>query len=71
VSRCHAFIKLERGEFYIDDNNSKFGTLVHLKKAFTVPNDIPDVSLQVGRTVVALTIKRGRRFFSACFRYFF
>jgi len=67
VSRCHAFIKLERGEFYIDDNNSKFGTLVHLKKAFTVPADIPDVSLQVGRTVVSLTIKRGRRFFSACF----
>jgi hypothetical protein len=67
VSRCHAFIKMERGEFYLDDNNSKFGTLVHLKKAFTVPTDIPDVSLQVGRTVVALTIKKGRRFFSACF----
>jgi len=67
VSRCHAFIKLEKGEFFIDDNNSKFGTLVHLRKAFTIPIDVPDVSLQVGRTVVALTVKKGRKFLSSCF----
>jgi hypothetical protein len=67
VSRCHAFIKLEKGNFYLDDNNSKFGTLIHLKKAFNVPMDLTDVSLQVGRTVVSLTVKKGRRFLPACF----
>ena len=27
VSRTHALIKLEKNGFYIEDNNSKFGTL--------------------------------------------
>jgi len=28
VSRCHALIKYEKDGFYLEDNNSKFGTLV-------------------------------------------
>ena len=28
VSKCHAVIKYDNGEFYLEDNNSKFGTLV-------------------------------------------
>jgi len=32
VSRLHAFIKYENGQFIIVDNNSKFGTLVLLRK---------------------------------------
>lgn len=31
VSRCHATLKYEKGIFYIEDNNSKFGT-VRLQK---------------------------------------
>mmetsp|Transcript_26638 Transcript_26638/g.35641 ORF Transcript_26638/g.35641 Transcript_26638/m.35641 type:complete len:97 (+) Transcript_26638:1471-1761(+) len=31
VSRCHARIKLENGKFMLEDNNSKFGTLVLVK----------------------------------------
>lgn len=27
VSRCHAFIKYIKGNFYLEDHNSKFGTL--------------------------------------------
>lgn len=34
VSRLHAFIKYEDGNFVILDNNSKFGTLVKLLKPF-------------------------------------
>lgn len=28
VSRCHAMIKLQDGKFLLEDNSSKFGTLV-------------------------------------------
>jgi len=32
VSRCHAKIKLENGKFLLEDNTSKFGTLVLVKQ---------------------------------------
>jgi predicted component of type VI protein secretion system len=31
VSRCHAIIKCKKDGFYIEDNTSKFGTIVLLK----------------------------------------
>jgi pSer/pThr/pTyr-binding forkhead associated (FHA) protein len=31
VSRCHAIIKYENGDFYLEDNLSKFGTLILAK----------------------------------------
>lgn len=33
VSRVHAHINFNQGNFYLEDNNSKFGTLVQIKKA--------------------------------------
>jgi pSer/pThr/pTyr-binding forkhead associated (FHA) protein len=30
VSRCHSVIKLLKGQFILEDNDSKFGTLVLL-----------------------------------------
>jgi len=32
VSRCHAIIKYKEDGFFIEDNRSKFGTLVMLKE---------------------------------------
>ena len=34
VSRCHAIIKYKPEGFYVEDNKSKFGTLVLLKESF-------------------------------------
>ena len=34
VSRCHAIIKYQPEGIYIEDNRSKFGTLVMLKERF-------------------------------------
>ena len=31
VSRCHALIRYEKDDFYMEDNNSKFGTLALMK----------------------------------------
>lgn len=32
ISRCHAMIRFNQGNFVLEDNDSKFGTLVALKK---------------------------------------
>jgi len=56
VSRCHAFIKMENGHFYLEDNSSKFGTLVLVKNSLVLnPDSTP--SVQIGRTVVGFTVK--------------
>lgn len=49
VSRCHAKISFRENEFVIEDNNSKFGTLVKLPSPFVVESRI---TVQCGRTVV-------------------
>jgi len=36
VSRCHAMIKYQSDGLYIEDNKSKFGTLVLLKEAYNL-----------------------------------
>lgn len=56
ISRCHATIRSHRGHFVLEDNNSKFGTLVALKKARALEESNP-VSIQVGRTVICLNLQ--------------
>lgn len=56
ISRCHATIRFHRGEFILEDNNSKFGTLVAMKKPRAL--DIGSaISIQVGRTVLSLSMQ--------------
>lgn len=55
VSRLHAEIKYENGQFIIIDNNSKFGTLVKIKNLLPVLKD--KIAIQVGRTVLTFVIK--------------
>ncbi|KAH0487244.1 MAG: hypothetical protein KVP17_004211 [Porospora cf. gigantea B] len=43
ISRTHATVTFEDGEFFLRDNQSKFGTLVSMKKPFFVD---PDCGLQ-------------------------
>ena len=45
VSRVHAFIRFENGNFVIVDNNSKFGTLVKMMRPFRIQTD--KVAIQV------------------------
>lgn len=54
ISRCHATIRFQRGHFVLEDNNSKFGTLVAMKK----PRQLEPgsaISIQMGRTVLSLS----------------
>jgi len=54
ISRCHATIRFQRGHFLLEDNNSKFGTLVAMKKPRLLEPSSP-ISIQMGRTVLRLT----------------
>jgi len=57
VSRLHAYIKYNNGKFTIIDNNSKFGTLILLRKPYQIEKK--KVALQTGRTVITFSLKNG------------
>merc|ERR1719428_779077 len=56
ISRCHATIRFHRGQFVLEDHNSKFGTLVALKKPMPLSPGSA-ISIQVGRTVLSLSLQ--------------
>ena len=56
VRRCHAIIKCKKDGFYIEDNLSKFGTIVLLKDKMRLHED-HTMAIQAGRSVVSFTIK--------------
>lgn len=53
ISRCHATIRFQRGQFILEDNRSKFGTLVAMKKPRLLEPGTP-IAIQMGRTVLNL-----------------
>jgi len=56
VSRCHALLKCKDDGFYIEDNNSKFGTIVLVRdKLPLVPEET--YAVQIGRTVISFTVR--------------
>ena len=55
VSRLHAFIKLIGGKFVLFDNESKFGTLVKLRK--DCPISFDKKAFQIGRTILTIKLK--------------
>lgn len=56
MSRCHAKIKLENGKFMLEDNQSKFGTLVLVKQRTPLLPGF-NKAVQVGRTVINFSVK--------------
>ena len=57
VSRLHAIIKrTDRGDFYLQDNQSKFGTLVLVHRPISL-SKIGTNYLQLGRSLVEIQIK--------------
>jgi pSer/pThr/pTyr-binding forkhead associated (FHA) protein len=59
VSRYHAHITYKNDHFYIQDNDSKFGTLLLLKEPLVIdPSAIQDdepITIQVGRTISTIS----------------
>lgn len=61
VSRCHAMLKYDASHshsYYLEDNLSKFGTLV-LANGGQVELDLDQTkAIQIGRSVISFTVKR-------------
>ena len=58
VSRCHALVKFneQTGRFYLEDNLSKFGTLVLSKGNIHLEPEMTK-AVQIGRSVISFTVK--------------
>ena len=56
VSRVHSMIKLQNGKFILEDNDSKFGTMVLVKQR-TPLLPLYNKAVQVGRTVINFCAK--------------
>ena len=57
VSRLHAFFrKSNRGDFLLEDNGSKFGTLIQVRKPYILAQDQPNF-FQLGRTILEISVK--------------
>lgn len=56
ISRCHATVRFQRGEFVLEDHNSKFGTLVAMRRPRHLEKG-RGLSIQVGRSVLSLSLE--------------
>lgn len=59
VSRTHAILKVVDKKFYIEDNNSKFGTLVGFRDPIQITKP---VIVQVGRSVLSFELNKGKKY---------
>lgn len=55
VSRLHATIKLREGHFFLEDRNSKFGTLIQARSGLVISRHAP-CAVQIGRTVLDFSV---------------
>ncbi len=59
VSRCHSLIKFKQGtKFFLEDNLSKFGTLIIQKKDSVDLEPNWTKAVQIGRSVISFTVKK-------------
>lgn len=57
VSRSHAMLKLTPNGLYLEDRDSKFGSLVLVRKVFPILKERNNLFLQVGRSVIHCHVK--------------
>ena len=66
VSRVHSILTIDNKKLYLEDNNSKFGTLILVQSPILkLIEDLP-LHIQVGRTYLDCKIKRNGGFFLCC-----
>ena len=65
VSRLHAFISKdpETGRLFIEDNGSKFGTLVQIQAPLILKEN-HEYNFQAGRSIFSLNLQQEQSFFS-------
>jgi predicted component of type VI protein secretion system len=58
VSRLHSYLRMENGEFFLEDNNSKFGSLVLIQNRMALKDEGKKLTIQVGRSVFNIQLLR-------------
>jgi len=56
VSRCHAIVTLRSNGYFVEDNTSKFGTLVRVNKPLPLRVQ-QTIAVQIGRTVLSFNVR--------------
>jgi len=56
VSRCHSVIRLTDDAFVLEDNNSKFGTLLQVRRPMCLDYK-SNFSIQLGRSLIIFNLK--------------
>jgi len=66
VSRIHCYLVVEKKNIFLEDNDSKFGTLVFVQTPkIKITQELP-LYLQIGRTSFEFNIKKNFKLFSCC-----
>ena len=66
VSRIHCFFLVDGKNLYIQDNDSKFGTLILIQaQTLTLVENLP-LNIQIGRSYLNILIKKKQKFFECC-----
>ena len=66
VSRFHCFFIIENKNIFLEDNNSKFGTLVLIQSPTIKLIESLPLIIQIGRTYFSCQIKKEHKFFACC-----
>ena len=66
VSRVHSILTIENKNMYLEDNNSKFGTLILVQcPILNITENLP-LFIQIGRTFLNCKIQKSFSIFSCC-----
>ena len=66
ISRIHSYLVVENKKVYLEDNDSKFGTLVFIQiPKLKLSQNLP-LFIQIGRTAIEIKIKKNFKLFSCC-----
>ena len=66
VSRVHCYMVVENKKVFLEDNKSKFGTLILVQTPSLIISDNLPLHIQIGRTYLKCTIKRPFKLFCCC-----
>jgi len=61
VSRCHATITYNKNGIFLEDKNSKFGSLVLIQNPTRLSEDLNGLTLQIGRSVFEVHVEKDKK----------
>eukprot|EP01017_Pseudomicrothorax_dubius_P043384 TRINITY_DN7212_c0_g1_i3.p1 TRINITY_DN7212_c0_g1~~TRINITY_DN7212_c0_g1_i3.p1 ORF type:complete len:522 (+),score=97.84 TRINITY_DN7212_c0_g1_i3:156-1721(+) len=62
VSRFHASIRHDKGEFFVEDHNSKFGTLLLSPNPMLLEAEFGEYTVQIGRSLLTFSTEREKKY---------